>query len=61
MKGVHQHCSEQHLPRYLAEFEFRHDTRIRLGVEDAERAATIVAGGFGKRLMYRRPDVSAYA
>jgi transposase-like protein len=61
MKGVYQHCSEQHLPRYLAEFEFRHDTRIRLGVEDAERAATIVAGGFGKRLMYRRPDVSAYA
>src|SRR3954452_2495448 len=61
MKGVYQHCGEQHLPRYLAEFEFRYNSRIRLGVEDVERAAMIVAGGFGKRLMYRRPYVSAYA
>jgi len=60
MKGIYQHCSEQHLPRYLAEFEFRYNTRVRLGVEDVERAAMIVAGGFGKRLMYRRPDVPAY-
>src|SRR4051794_18228136 len=60
MKGVYQHCSEQHLHRYLAEFEFRYNTRVRLGVEDVERAAMIVAGGFGKRLMYRRSDVSAY-
>ena len=49
-----------HLHRYLAEFEFRYNTRVRLGVEDVERAAMIVAGGFGKRLMYRRPDVPAY-
>lgn len=60
MKGIYQHCSEQHLHRYLAEFEFRYNTRVRLGVEDKERAAMIVAGGFGKRLMYRRPDVPAY-
>jgi transposase-like protein len=61
MKGIYQHCSEQHLHRYLAEFEFRYNTRVRLGVEDVERAAMIVAGGFGKRLMYRRPYVPAYA
>ena len=23
MKGVYQHCGEQHLHRYLAEFEFK--------------------------------------
>ncbi len=23
MKGVYQHCSEKHLHRYLAEFDFR--------------------------------------
>src|SRR3954453_989281 len=60
MKSVYQHCGEQHLHRYLAEFEFRYNTRVRLGVGDVERAGMIVAGGFGKRLMYRRPDVSAY-
>ena len=34
MKGIYQHCGEQHLHRYLAEFEFRYNTRIRLGIED---------------------------
>jgi transposase-like protein len=28
MKGVYQHCSEQHLHRYLAEFDFRYSNRI---------------------------------
>jgi ISXO2-like transposase domain len=28
MRGVYQHCSEKHLHRYLAEFEFRHNHRI---------------------------------
>jgi transposase-like protein len=56
MKGVYQHCSEKHLHRYLAEFDFRYSNRSRLGVEDAERAAKIVRGGKGKRLMYRRPN-----
>jgi hypothetical protein len=26
MKGVYQHCSEKHLRRYLAEFDFRYST-----------------------------------
>jgi transposase-like protein len=56
MKGVYQHCSEKHLHRYLAEFDFRYSNRSRLGVEDAERAAMIVRGANNKRLMYRRPD-----
>jgi transposase-like protein len=56
MKGVYQHCSEKHLHRYLAEFDFRYSNRSRLGVEDAERAAMIVRGANNKRLMYRRPN-----
>lgn len=31
MKGVFQHCGEQHLHRYLAEFEFRYNHRVALG------------------------------
>ena len=56
MKGVYQHCSEKHLHRYLAEFDFRYSNRSRLGMEDAERAAKIVRGTKDKRLMYRRPN-----
>lgn len=56
MKGIYQHCSEAHLHRYVAEFDFRYNNRIRLGVDDAERAALVVLGAAGKRLMYRRPD-----
>ncbi|MGA7383644.1 MAG: IS1595 family transposase [Methylocella sp.] len=55
MKGVYQHCGEKHLHRYLAEFDFRYSNRTRLGVEDTERAAKVVLGAKGKRLMYRRP------
>jgi transposase-like protein len=56
MKGVYQHCSEKHLHRYLAEFDFRYSNRMKLGVDDTPRAAKIVQGAKGKRLMYRRPD-----
>jgi hypothetical protein len=56
MKGVYQHCSEAHLHRYVSEFDFRYNNRVRLGVDDAERATRIVRGAAGKRLMYRRPN-----
>jgi len=55
MRGVYQHCSEKHLHRYLAEFDFRHNNRIALGVNDNERAETLAAGIVGKRLTYGRP------
>lgn len=55
MRGVYQHCSEKHLHRYLAEFDFRYNNRAKLGVNDPERAATLAAGIVGKRLTYRRP------
>jgi hypothetical protein len=53
MKGVYQHCSEKHLHRYLAEFDFRYSNRVRLGVDDTERTARAVKGIVGKRLAYR--------
>ena len=56
MRGVYQHCSEQHLHRYLAEFEFRYNTRAALGVDDRGRAREAVKGIVGKRLTYARPD-----
>ena len=31
MKGIYQHCGKQHLHRYLAEFDFRYNHRIKLG------------------------------
>lgn len=53
MKGVYQHCSEKHLHRYLAEFDFRYSNRAKLGVGDEARAARAVEGVVGKRLTYR--------
>lgn len=55
MRGVYQHCAEKHLHRYLAEFDFRYNNRIALGVNDGERAALLAKGIVGKRLTYRRP------
>ena len=55
MKGVYQHCSEKHLHRYLAEFDFRYNQRVALGVRDKTRTERALAGIKGKRLMYTRP------
>jgi transposase-like protein len=59
MKGVYQHCSEKHLHRYLAEFDFRYSNRVALGVNDDARTARTLKGISGKRLTYRNPDVTA--
>ena len=56
MRGTYQHCSEKHLHRYLAEFDFRHNHRVALGVNDTERADQLAKGISGKRLTYRRPN-----
>lgn len=53
MIGVYQHCGEQHLHRYLHEFDFRMNTRAKLGIDDAQRTALAVAGAAGKRLTYK--------
>lgn len=51
--GTYQHMSEQHLHRYLAEFDFRASNRAALGVSDEVRAARAIKGTAGKRLTYR--------
>lgn len=53
MKGIYQHCSEQHLHRYLAEFDFRYNHRIALGVNDTARTHAALRAIVGKRLTYR--------
>jgi hypothetical protein len=52
--GTYQHISPAHLPRYLAEFDFRMNNRAKLGVPDSVRAARILKGAEGKRLTYRQ-------
>lgn len=54
--GTYHHVSQQHLKRYLAEFDFRYNERMALGVNDASRAAKAVKGIAGKRLTYLQAD-----
>src|ERR1700674_2314706 len=59
--GTYHHVSPQHLKRYLAEFDFRYNERMALGVDDKERTRKAVEGVAGKRLTYRNPDKTANA
>jgi transposase-like protein len=51
--GVYQHVDAKHLDRYLAEFDFRQNTREKLGINDEQRAAIAVQSSRGKRLTYQ--------
>jgi transposase-like protein len=51
--GVYHHVSQEHLKRYLAEFDFRYNERIALGVNDKERTEKAIKGAVGRRLTYR--------
>lgn len=57
--GTYHHVSQQHLKRYLAEFDFRYNERSGLGVNDPERMAKSIQGITGRRLTYRRTDGQA--
>jgi transposase-like protein len=46
MKGIYQH-------RYLAEFDFRYNNRVALGIDDGDRALKALLGVKGRRLTYR--------
>jgi len=52
--GTYHHVGEQHLQRYVTEFDFRYNNREALGVDDSERADKALKGISGKRLTYRR-------
>jgi len=52
--GSFHHVSKAHLFRYVDEFTFRHNTRVKLGYSDSDRAAILVLGAEGKRLTYKK-------
>ncbi len=56
MRGVYQHCGEQHLQRYVTEFNFRYNHR---NDNDNERRDAALRGISGKRLTYRRTTKAA--
>jgi len=53
---IYQHCSEKHLHRYVAEFDFKYNNRIARGVDDRARTTKALNGIAGKRLTYRAAD-----
>jgi transposase-like protein len=52
INGVYHHVSEAHLPRYLAEFDFRYNHLARDGYSDADRTRIALSMVAGKRLRY---------
>jgi transposase-like protein len=59
--GTFHHVSEQHLARYLAEFDFRYSNRSGMGIDDTMRTDELLRQVGGKRLTYRRTDEAAHA
>jgi ISXO2-like transposase domain len=59
--GVYQHVDAKHLDRYLAEFDFRQNTRAKLGINDVQREAMAVRAAQGKRLTYQTTSGEAGA
>ena len=51
--GTFHHVSEHHLQRYTTEFDFRWNTRVKMGFNDIERSEALLGQIGGKRLMYR--------
>jgi transposase-like protein len=50
INGVYHHVGEQHLHRYLSEFDFRYNSRK---ITDGERTSRLIRQVHGKRLMYK--------
>ncbi|MCL2829620.1 MAG: IS1595 family transposase [Betaproteobacteria bacterium] len=57
--GTFHHVSEKHLQRYATEFDFRWNTREKLGFSDVQRMAEALKNISGKRLTYRRTNTTA--
>jgi transposase-like protein len=56
--GIYHHVSQQHLKRYVGEFDFRYNHR---DADDGERTDAALRGIEGKRLTYRRADEAGHA
>jgi len=50
LDGTYRRLSERHLPRYLAESDYRHNMRK---VKDGHRTVAAMKKNAGKRLQYR--------
>ena len=50
INGVYHHVGQQHLHRYLSEFDFRHNSRKE---KDGDRTLLAIKGADGRRLMLR--------
>lgn len=59
--GTFHKVSQQHLHRHLAEFDFRYNNRIALGVDHQNRTVRALSGTKGKRLTYLRSSEHATA
>jgi len=59
--GVYQHIDAKHFDRYLAEFDFRMNTRAKLGINDGQRADLALQGVKGKRLTYETTEKGTQA
>lgn len=53
INGTCHHVSQQLLKRYLAEFDFRYNERMALGVSDEARTTKTLSGIVGKKQTYR--------
>jgi len=53
--GTHHHVSVEHLPRYLAEHDYRYSTK---DISDSDRMRRLVAQSRGRRLTYRTVKAS---
>jgi hypothetical protein len=53
LNGTYHHVNENHLHRYLGEFDFRYNNRK---IKDAERAHKALVGTIGKRLKLSEPS-----
>jgi hypothetical protein len=57
--GTYHHVSEQHMQRYVNEFDFRYNYRTAQGFTDGERANVVLKEIAGKRLTYRRTNAAS--
>jgi transposase-like protein len=51
--GIYQHVDRKHLDRYLAEFDFRQNTRVKPRYNDTQCASMALEGFACKRLTYQ--------
>jgi hypothetical protein len=52
INGTHHHTSKKHLPKYLEEFDYKHNTRT---ASDVERTEAAIGNIEGKRLTLYKP------